>query len=180
MKHVYCHQVRAENTKRHSSNWNTISEMVAHDGPISFDGIYMSLYRDGAYKALKGKDLIFFPMGKYLGGNNSYDVTEPLSDFCTADQVLEMVDYLDARLGYHTWSHPRCVGLPREALMHQLEVPDWIKSATGDRILAWPYGDWDQTAIDVAIDLGYTEAYSCRQGDDSPFARKRDLLNWRR
>ena len=163
------HQIGA----RINSNFNTIDEIVASEGPISFDGIYTSVYEH--YKALKGKDVTFFVSGKYLGGDNSFDVGQPLTTFCTLEQVQEMADYLGAKIGYHGWAHRRCVRLTRDELAAEMAVPDWDTS----RYFAWPHGIFDQSAIEMAKWLGYSAAYAAGpHGDGSQFQRKRRYLNW--
>src|SRR4051812_1185639 len=100
-------------------NFNELSEILAHNGPISFDGVYMSVYEN--YKALKGKDVTFFFSGKYLGGDNSFDVGQPLSYFCTWGQIREMSEYLDAKVGYHGWAHLRCPELTDDEIRAELK-----------------------------------------------------------
>lgn len=151
--------------------------MAYDDGPISFDGVYTSVYNH--YRALKGKDVTFFFSGKYLGGNNSFDVGQPLSTFCTWDEILEMAEYLDAKIGYHGWAHLRCPTLTEKEIVHELTPIDLAEGCS----LAWPYGDYDERCIKIARDLGYSEAWSVfpKGGDarfDSKFTKNRYFLNW--
>lgn len=180
----YLHQI-GDRTQlgRPNPNFNTLSEILAYQGPISFDGIYESVYTH--YKALKGKDVTFFFSGKYVGEDNQFDVHtgQPLTRFCDYDQIREMADYLGARLGYHGWAHRRCVGLTRDELVAELSPPQCLRIWTATRgqhlWLAWPYGDFDDEAIRVAKWLGYDGAYSCMQGDErNLFAQPRTMLNW--
>lgn len=160
---------------RLNSNFNTLEEIINSTGPISFDGIYTSVYDH--YKALKGKDITFFISGKYVGGNNSFDVAngQPLSNFCTKEQILEMRDYLGAKLGYHGWAHLRCNAIADEFdIRCEIAKPNWFETTS----LAWPYGDFNLVCKTIAQDMGYTEAWSSAQGDDSQFAKVRKLLNW--
>lgn len=167
--------------ERLNPNFNTIEEILACDEPLSFDGVYESVYQ--YHRLLKGKDITFFISGKYIGGNNSFDVCngQPLSKFCNITQILDMADFLGARVGYHGWEHKRCVGLSEAELFMELyrtefDLEDVVSYPLS---FAWPYGDYDQKAIDMVIHLGYDEAWSATQGDDAnQFAKKRTLLNW--
>lgn len=162
-------------------NFNSLEEILAYDGPISFDGVYMSVYEN--YRALVGKDVTFFFSGKYLGGDNSFDVGQPLSKFCNMSQIMEMADYLGARIGYHGWAHLRCTELTPHDLIKEIspnlsgaiDILQWK-----GMILAWPYGDVNEACACTAAALGYKEAWSVYPKDDdsSPFMKNRTSLNW--
>ncbi len=161
---------------RISSNWNLLSEILACDEPLSFDGVYTEVYEH--YKALKGKDITFFVSGKYVGGDNSFDLHsgEKPGNFCTWPQVEEMAKYLNATVGYHGWAHRKCVGLSRSDLFDEL-IPH--APLTYIKTFAWPHGICDVEAIDAARTIGYSEAWCAGpHGDGSQFQRKRRYLNW--
>lgn len=160
--------------ERINSNFNTLEEILACDEPLSFDGIYESVYKN--YKALKGKDITFFVSGKYVGSDNSFDVHtgQPLSNFCTLDQIHEMRDYLGAKLGYHGWAHLRCHRLTEAEIRAEIAKPEWMVTDT----FAWPYGDCNDLTTKVAKEMGYKEAWSVMQGDDSQYQKRRKFLNW--
>lgn len=159
---------------RISSNWNTLEEILASEGPISFDGVYSEVYEH--YRELKGKDVTFFVSGKYVGGNNDFDLHsgEKPGTFCTWAQVLEMAGYLGAEVAYHGWEHRKCVGLARDELINELAPrPAFCQS------FAWPHGVCDDLAILAAKTCNYTRAWCAGpHGDDSEFQRKRRYLNW--
>ncbi len=172
--------------RKHGGNFNSLEEIIAYDGEISFDGVYESVYQN--YKALKGKKIIFFFSGKYLGGDNSFDVGQPLSRFCTLAQIAEMAEYLDAEIGYHGWEHRRCTELSDDEIEKELLfslVPKLtdsqidILSRRLIKVFAWPYGDVDDRCINAAIDCGYKNAYSVfPKGSGSIYAINRTFLNW--
>lgn len=162
-------------------NYNELSEILAYDGPISFDGVYMSVYEN--YKALKGKDITFFFSGKYLGGDNSFDVGQPLSRFCDFDQLLEMSAYLNAKVGYHGWAHLRCPQLTDDQIRSEISCLRIHHKGTAYAafdFFAWPYGDVDERCARIAKELGYTEAWSVypKGNDSNPFMKDRYFLNW--
>lgn len=160
--------------ERINSNFNTLEEIVNSTGPISFDGIYESVYEN--YKALKGKDITFFVSGKYVGSDNTFDLHsgQPLSNFCTYAQILEMRDYLDAKIGYHGWAHLHCHRLTEAEIRAEIAKPDWMVTDT----LAWPYGDCNELTDKVAKEMGYKEAWSVTQGNDTRYQKRRKFLNW--
>ncbi len=162
------------------SNFNTLEEILACEEPITFDGIYESIY--WFYKELKGKQITFFFSGKYLGGDNKFDYPQPLSKFCTWEQILEMAKYLGAGIGYHGWEHRSCKGLTRNELIAEMSPPAYLARlcdyADTPLTFAWPYGDFDKAALDVAEWLGYDLAYSVHHGDGSKFQLTRSHLNW--
>lgn len=161
-------------------SYNSLEEIVAHQGPISFDGVYMSVYEN--YKALKGKDVTFFFSGKYLGKNNYFDVGEgqPLSTFCTLDQILEMAEYLGAKVGYHGWAHLSCPKLSDHEIAQEIMNPFVHPSRDIQPILAWPYGDCDERCARIAKQMGYKEAWSVfpKCDEENPFMKTRAFLNW--
>lgn len=157
---------------RISSNWNTLDEILESEGPISFDGIYTEVFEH--YKALKGKDVIFFVMGKYVGADNSFDVGETPGRYCTWPQIIEMVEFLGAKIGYHGCEHKRCVGLSSLELYREI-----FPSIYCGGLLAWPHGVCNLDATKLAESMGYTEAWCAGpHGDGSQFQRKRRYLNW--
>lgn len=171
----YLHQI---GERKFGPNFNTLEEILAYNGPLSFDGVYMSVYEN--YKALKGKEIIFFPSWGYLGGTNAFDITQPLSRFCTFEQILEMADYLVAKIGHHGNLHLNCRGLSLQHIAQEIKLPTFGHNQRFFvPVLAWPYGDFDANSIAIAKRLGYEKAYSAMQGDDSnPYTLKRTLLNW--
>lgn len=158
---------------RYDSNWNTLDEILASEGPISFDGVYTEVFEH--YKALKGKDVTFFASGKYVGSTNSFDVGQLPGKFCTWPQIEEMASYLGAKIGYHGWAHKRCVGLSLSTILDELEKIAPVCSP----IFAWPHGVCDDAAIHVARKMGYLEAYCAGpHGDDSQYQKRRRYLGW--
>lgn len=170
---ILLHQIGVDPQRPNNANFNTLDEILACDEPLSFDGVYESVYEN--FKALKGKDVTFFVSGKYVGGDNAFDVHngQPLSRFCTIKQIFEMRDYLGARIGYHGWAHLHCHMLKSDGeIRAEIAKPDWIETD----LLAWPYGDMNQRCCEIAAEMGYKEAWSVYQGDGSQFQRNRRLL----
>lgn len=165
-------------------NFNSIQEILAYNGPISFDGVYESVYAN--YKHLLGKDVTFFFCHQHLGRDNSFDKGQPLSRFCDWYQILDMVHFLGAKVGFHGQTHARCTGsrLTAGDVLAEITPPYFLRKWLNDHgrplILAWPYGDVDEQCVAAAKSVGYSEAWSVYpKGDDgNPFMKNRYFLNW--
>jgi len=156
--------------RKYGSNFNNLSEIINCYDVLSFDGIYESVYQN--YKHLKGKRIVFFVMGKYVGLDNSFDVGQPLSKYCTWDQVREMAEYLHASIGYHSFSHPDLTKLSDAEVIQEISPPFPMN------FFAYPGGVVDARVAKLVQEAGYTEAWSVNQGDGSQFQKKRTYLNW--
>lgn len=169
------HQIGA----RINPNFNTLEEILACNEPLHFDGVYTSVWEN--YQALKGKDVTFFISGAYLGKTNAFDISQPISKFCNIRQVEHMAQALNARIGWHGKRHKSCKGMHPIDVQEELTLPDWWSAVDRTaKILAWPYGDFDQDSIWVARRLGFEEAWSVTQGNDSVLGmtKRREHLNW--
>ena len=93
------------------SNYNTREQILACQDEIGFDGIYKNVYEN--QDVLEGKSGIFFVMGDYLGKDNSFDLQNvpKLEQYCTLEEIKEMADKYNFKLGWHTWSHPDLTNL---------------------------------------------------------------------
>lgn len=166
---------------RYSSNWNTLSEIVDSVGPLSFDGVYTEVWEHfsrGDLEPLRGREIIFFVSGAYVGRDNSFDLKsgEKPGRFCTWEQVFTMAANLNAKVGYHGLEHRKCVGLTAGELITELAPPHKVPIRP---LLAWPHGVADQLAIDTAMMFGYQDAWCAGPyGNGERFQRRRNYLNW--
>ncbi len=152
-----------------NSNYNTIEEILASTGPISFDGVYENVWRHR--HELVGKDITLFVMGKYVGGDNSFDVGQPLERLCSWAQIHDIMEVTGAKLGWHSWSHPDLTTVPDEVLHEEVTPP------TPMDIFAYPYGRFDARVLEAVKEAGFTEAYGVFEGDGSDFQKTRRYLN---
>lgn len=164
---ILLHQI---GERKHGSNFNTLEEILNCKEPLSFDGIYESVFNQT--EKLVGKDIILFFSGEHLGKDNSFDKGQPLSKFCDLDQILWMQKKLNCRIGYHSYSHRSLIYLSDEEVMKELNSPIPVD------YYAYPYGDVDERIARLTKEAGYKEAWSVFQGDGSQFQRKRRYLNW--
>jgi len=160
---------------RVNSNYNSIEEILQTTGPLSFDGVYTSVYDHR--EALRGRDVTLFVTGKYVGQDNSFDAPMPPERFCTFDQLSELVA-MGFKLGYHTWSHPNLTLTDDVHLEFEIDPPFFWPFPTRPYLFAYPYGCFDARVIEAVKRAGYTQAWSVFAGDNSPFQQTRKYLNW--
>lgn len=151
-----------------SPNYNTIEEIKASEGPLSFDGVYRSVYKH-RYD-LVGKDITLFVTGDYVGKDNRFDVDQPLEEFCSWNEIMEIVNVTGAKIGWHTWSHRDLTQLSETEIRHELMRPFYMMT------LAYPYGRFNDLVLQIAKEYGYIDAYSVVQGDGSRLQLNRSYL----
>ncbi len=167
---ILLHQIGA----RINSNFNEIGEiLLCNDTHLSFDGIYESVYKN--YKKLLGKRITFFVMGSFVGGDNKFDVMQPLSNYCTWEQVREMAEFLDADIGFHSWTHRDLTMLSDAEVREEVMPPDGPGTM---KTFAYPFGAVNKRVAAIVEAAGYEKAYSVFQGDNSDFQLNRKYLNW--
>jgi hypothetical protein len=156
---------------RHSSNWNTLDEIVACQGPISFDGIYEEVLWNA--DKLVGKDITLFFMGNYVGGNNSFDKGQPHGRYLDWPELRYLVAKLHAKLGFHSWSHKDLTTLSTAEIRREVAPPFSMD------YFAYPHGRVDARVAEIVREAGYKEAWAAGpHGDGSQFQRKRKYLGW--
>ena len=155
---VLAHNIGTEN----HSNYHTREQILACNDLIGFDGIYKNVYdnRD----VLEGKSGVFFVMGDYVGKDNSFDLAHvpKLEKYCTWDEIHEMAETLNFKIGWHTWSHPDLTKLSRTEIMQEITPPFPMK------YFAYPYGNFNNLVIDCVKEAGYEMAWSVTQGSQNP------------
>lgn len=161
--------------RKFGSNFNQISEILAAqeaNEKLSFDGIYTSVFEHR--EQLKGRGHVLFFMGNFVGGDNSFDVGQPLQQYCNWKQLLELVSGYGFELGFHTHSHLDLTLLKDEAqIRYEMTPPFPVKK------IAYPYGKVDDRIARIAEEIGYEEGYCAgHHGDNSRFERRRQYLNW--
>lgn len=157
---------------RVSSNFNTMAEVLASTGPISFDGIYRSVYAYADDLHCK-TDVTLFVMGNYIGGDNRFDRGETFATYCTWDENIEMCTKHGWKLGWHSWSHPDLTQLDDNAVRREIASPFRMD------YFAYPHGRVDARVAKLVEEAGYKEAWAAGpHGDGSQFQRKRQYLNW--
>lgn len=133
---------------------NSIEQIKAFDGHITFDGIYDSVWqhRDAIRKLAYNQPVWLFFAGDTLGTEG----------FVNKQQLLTLVDEYDCLLAWHTWSHPDLTKLSDDEIRHELDAPAWVPRTT----FAYPYGEFDDRVIKLVKEAGYTSAYSTTQGEN--------------
>jgi len=156
--------------RRINSNYNTRKEIERCAEPLGFDGVYHNVYLN--QDVLEGKDVTLFVMGDYVGKDNSFDVGMPREEYCTWEQIEELVHLHKCKLGWHTWSHRDLTKLSREEVIREVRPPFPMKYFT------YPYGAISPMVVDCVRDAGFEKAWSVHQGDGSTFQLNRTYLNW--
>jgi peptidoglycan/xylan/chitin deacetylase (PgdA/CDA1 family) len=155
------------------SNFNSMEEILdaGRKGlKLSFDGIYKSVYENR--HLLAGLDITLFVMGRFVGGNNRFDIGQPYGEYCTWDEIFEIQTDTGAKLGYHSFSHKNLSELSDDDLLREIHPPFPMD------YFAYPAGIATPRVINVVKECGYKEAWTVHQGDGSQFQRKRRYLNW--
>lgn len=152
-----------------NANYNTREEVARSSGPLSFDGIYKSVYAN--WDLLRNRDVILFVMGNYVGGNNQFDTGQPYADYCDWNEIMQMVTNMGCKLGWHSWSHADLTTLPDWQLAKEVTPPFKMD------YFAYPYGKFDDRVIEAVKNAGYKEAFAAGHlGDDSQWQRRRSYL----
>ena len=136
---------------------------------ITFDGVYENVY-EYAFPLLRkwGYPFELFVTGNYIGGDNAFDAIEPLTRFCTLEQLREMAD-AGGRLQWHTATHRKLAGLPESQLAQEIEVPRHLRDAFAAPHFDWfayPHGDHCAEAV-AQVQRHFKGALSCIAGSDT-------------
>ena len=140
-------------------NYHTRQQIIDCPHPIGFDGIYKNVYDN--QDVLEGKSGIFFVMGNYVGKNNSFEYPQEvpvLEEYCTWEQIQEMCDKYDFKMGWHTWSHPDLTNITRHEMIQEITPPFPMD------YFAYPYGRFNQVVLECVQEVGFKEAWSVTQG----------------
>lgn len=137
---------------------------------ITFDDVY-----DGVVKfaAPVMRDLGYpfemFVNSDWIGRENSFDrLKEPRACFASLEQI-DRAAAMGGRVQWHTRSHARLRGVTGERLARELAAPADLQERYGARSLRWfayPYGDFDEAALEAAR-ARFAGAVATAAGDDS-------------
>lgn len=136
---------------------------------ITFDGIYKNVL-DYALPVLQKFNYPFelFLTSDYIGGDNSFDTVEPVTEFTSLEELSKLVDGR-GRLQWHTKSHPNLKNVDDlEFIKDELTIPDQLKilDKNGFNWFAYPHGEFNQVVLDE-VKLRFKGAVSCNQGNDN-------------
>lgn len=157
------------------SNYTTREKVAKCKDPLSFDGVYTSVFHNR--DILVGKEVTLFVMGDYIGGNNDFDIKQHPREnllpenYCTLDQIFQLRDELNAVVGWHTKTHRDLTKLSMDEIEWELDRPKWCAP-----VLAYPFGRFSEKVLRITKAMGYLVAYSVDQGDGSDLQRRRVYL----
>ena len=170
----YCllHNVGPKKYKNHviNSNYNSCDQIERFQGVLTFDGIYRNVLENE--HILKGREVIFFVMGDYIGKDNRFDKGMPYEKYCTWDELLYLKEKYNIKFGWHTWSHRDLTILPESEI-----IKECTPSFETD-LFAYPYGRFDNRVINILQKLDYKKAFSVNVGNNSDFQILRPYLHW--
>lgn len=150
------------------SNYNTIEEILAYTEPLSFDGVYTSVYDNKHNWMLR--DVTLFVTGDYFGKDNSFDKGMPAERFCTWEQICELARVYNCKIGWHTWSHRDLTKLSYEEIVKEVTPPHPM------RYFAYPHGKYNDQVVKAVKEAGFKDAWSVTQGDGEQFKRNRKYI----
>jgi peptidoglycan/xylan/chitin deacetylase (PgdA/CDA1 family) len=110
---------------------------------------------------LEGKSGILFVMGNYIGLDNVFDLqyVPKLEKYCTWDEINEILEkHPNFKLGWHTWSHPDLTKLNMDEIIKEITPPFPMD------YFAYPYGNYNDLAMECVRSVGYKYAWSVVQG----------------
>jgi hypothetical protein len=140
-------------------NYHTRQQIIDCPYPIGFDGVYKNVYDN--QDVLEGKSGIFFIMGDYVGKDNSFEYPKEvpaIEQYCTWEQIQEMCDKYDFKIGWHTWSHPDLTAITRHEMVKEITPPYPMD------YFAYPYGRYNQVVLECVQQAGFKQAWSVNQG----------------
>lgn len=136
---------------------------------ITFDGIYRNVLEYAAPIMKQfGYPFELFLTSDYIGKDNSFDTVEPLADFTTEDELVQLTK-LGGRLQWHTRSHINLKETTEiKLIQHELDIPVEIKllDPNGFSWFAYPHGEFNDSVIHETKRF-FRGAVSCIQGNDS-------------
>lgn len=141
------------------ANYNTREQVNRTEGTLTFDGVYQNVWENR--DLLKGREVILFIMGNYIGMDNTFDEGMPYERYCDWDQIMELVNQ-GAQLGWHSRTHRDLTTLDEEELIDEIRPPFRMD------YFAYPYGRYNQQVVDV-VRKYYKKAYSVDQTDGTDF-----------
>lgn len=151
-----------------NENYNTREEIAAAKGLLTFDGVYLNVWENR--DLLRGREVILFVTGDYVGKDNSFDVGMPREKFCDWNQIMQIVNETGAKIGWHSWSHGDMTKMSLAEIEMELTPPFPMED------FAYPHGRYDQGIAEMARKAGYKRAWSVTQGDGGPYSLRREYL----
>lgn len=135
---------------------------------ITFDGIYQNVLKFAA-PILKDFNYPFelFVTSGYIGKNNTFDHPEPIANFTTEKELLELKT-MGGRLQWHTQKHLDLKNITEHKIIkNELSIPKNILKLdnTGFKWFAYPYGNFNNEVIKITKN-NFSGAVSCIQGNN--------------
>lgn len=141
------------------ANYNTREQIMRTEGTLTFDGVYQNVWENR--DILKGREVILFIMGGYIGLDNTFDEGMPFERYCDWDQIMDLVNQ-GAKLGWHTRTHKDLTTLD------EIEIEEEVKPPFQMEHFAYPYGRYDQRVINI-VKKYFKKGYAVDRTDNTEF-----------
>lgn len=158
--------VSPSNAAHIRANYNTREQVDGVEGTLTFDGIYKNVWKNR--DLLKGREVILFIMGDYVGGDNRFDSGMPYEEYCTWDEIMDLV-MQGAKIGWHTKTHRDLTNLD------EIEIEEEVKPPFPMDYFAYPYGRYDERVIKI-VQKYYKKGYSVDQTDGTEWTLLRSYV----
>ena len=142
---------------------------------ISFDGVYEDVVTF-ALPYLVDRALPFecFVIGNFIGKTNAFDKGEPLTNFCSLDQLEQLVEG-GGRIQWHTNTHQDLSRASLASFERELQIPQELSSRFRNgkhlRHFAFPHGKVSANQVEIVKE----NFVSALGSDDASTPRKTDL-----
>jgi GT2 family glycosyltransferase len=145
---------------------------------VTFDGPYSVILEYAAHELFRrGIPFEVYVIGDYIDGNNQFDTAEPLTDFCTLEELKTLVN-LGGRLQWHTRTHQLGNSPSTESIVREFTVPQELveKFPNHFKHFAYPHGSSTLEMKRIAKTL-FQSASSVDDGDpEDKFNLRRTIV----
>lgn len=154
---------------KQDSNYNTAHEIKNAQGILTFDGVYRNVWENR--EILIGKDVYLFPMGQYVGRDNSFDFKQPREQLCSWNEIMRLVIDYKCKLGWHTWTHPDLTQIENDEQLRREITPPFPMP-----YFAYPYGKFNDRVIEMVKQAGFEKAFGVFDGNNTDYQLTRAYL----
>lgn len=145
---------------------------------LTIDDALRSVHDHGAAAlAQAGVPSVLFTPPGLLGGTTRWLEQQPDQPIVSNDQLLELSEQ-GIEIGAHGWDHQSLTGMSDDELRrHTRDAAEAIADVVGrrPRAFAYPFGDYDQRALEAVRLAGYTVAFSVYTDDGRQAISRTDV-----
>lgn len=185
---LYYHEVPDAARTRFARQMQALSRRTtvvraAHAGPLPDGGSYAAITFDDAFRSVRRNAVpellsrglpatIFVPVD-CLGQEPHWEMTDAVDDqVMTCDELLSLPELIE--LGSHSLSHPHLTRIDTDHLGEELVTSRHKLAKLLDSevsLLAFPYGEYDERAVDTCCGAGYERVFGIDPWPADPAGR---------